>query len=646
MKDYTMKNDTIALTDLVKLLGYKDYSKLSNPIRDILTDKEDFNKFVVDDRQYTRGKQEKFTVKIEAKILVENLILIRQFPSLFGKAPEKEPHVLTSYKDLKNGLDGDLFQQKVLKQEDLHRQKIVLSKKCLKDLPIFASAILNYGRIDITKVSLKELMAASNNNEILDTRNAYAIASWNELIELQEKVDQGEMNTTTYQLIGEKLLNLGEIDQALEALNTSVEIEPKNGISWALTAKTLYNALKRNQQEHYKIRSQIDFSDSIVNPITSEEYWINERIDETSSISSEVHGQFIEAAINALLYWPHSEYLEQNSDEKKNFFVNLNHSSETDVDLCREELFLELVIEIQHSDYLKRQKPFIEVLRSFKIWGEAYSTPMISSNKIDPDTKAKLICVINWVSTDDIALTIETLVQYWIGSPSVASSSLVLLKQPTVSQLCWRILGKGKFTDIFEKLESFDHQNKATNKLSTLAGLHLNDLLDCFQPITQKINDCFQEYISPRNFEVVKEEFELNFDHVNELETTINHSLMFIEGWHNYLDHFIWKKAPFSDALPMELLTYTMLSALIEVSNGNINKINTQVLAGFGGNKKTSMLVLGTLDSNFIDFFLQKICDDLQNQEKFRAIMQIIEKIVHFKEELDEDILEYSLCEI
>lgn len=56
-----MKNKSVALTDMVKKLGYENSGPLSNQIRDILKSKEDFKKkYVVEEKMAPWAVQKNF----------------------------------------------------------------------------------------------------------------------------------------------------------------------------------------------------------------------------------------------------------------------------------------------------------------------------------------------------------------------------------------------------------------------------------------------------------------------------------------------------------------------------------------------------------------------------------------------------------
>jgi len=141
-----MKSKNIALTDLVKNLGYENPRKLSNQIRDILKEKEDFKeRYIVDERDSDLYRPEKTIVSRNAETLVDNLIILSEFSGLFPRGA-KGKH--TAYKTLLSGVDDKSFEAKVIKHNNVIRNEINRSEKCLKKLPHFYNAITSVKALD------------------------------------------------------------------------------------------------------------------------------------------------------------------------------------------------------------------------------------------------------------------------------------------------------------------------------------------------------------------------------------------------------------------------------------------------------------------------------------------------------------------
>jgi tetratricopeptide (TPR) repeat protein len=358
----------LALTDVVKSLGFNNSTAVSNKVRDILKAKEGFkDRFIIDERsdfESENRRTEKTYVSPKAKVLIDNLAILLQYSGLFGRGTST---TFPAYRELLKGIDDNFFKSNVIKHTQTIKQNIELSKSSLKELPIFYNAVLNKKIIDITKDSLRELMQIhSNNGEILDLTNTFKLSAWNELLEYQNELENNDQDSTLYQKIGEKFFELGDHEQALTALITSTELDPKNGISWAISSLIFHSRLRERKNSHYQALARNDFSESIAHPITSEEHWVNERIEDTYSDIIDVNSQFVTSAINALVYWPVWEY--SKTEEKPNYFYNLNQSHDTNVEVERRYLFIKLINEISFNQFGRHKSEMVDIVRTFQGW--------------------------------------------------------------------------------------------------------------------------------------------------------------------------------------------------------------------------------------------------------------------------------------
>lgn len=153
----TKKTDVMVLIDLVRALGYKNPEKLANWIRDIIKNKEDFDKrFHVagPERDFGR-REEKFLLDADAVVLVENLCFLKPYMSCFGKSME-DSREFQPYRILAKdkGFDRKELERKYKR---LHAELQAMkeeSEKALKELEIFHSILMNGEPVDITKKKL------------------------------------------------------------------------------------------------------------------------------------------------------------------------------------------------------------------------------------------------------------------------------------------------------------------------------------------------------------------------------------------------------------------------------------------------------------------------------------------------------------
>lgn len=126
-----MEPNSIALTDMVKKLGYKEHTNLANKIANVLKDKEDFNKrYIIDERENDIHRVEKIKVSPTAETLVDNIAILLQYSLLFGRDGKR----YAPYTELLKGVDHKSFKLKVQKKSQKLQADIKRSQDSLKML--------------------------------------------------------------------------------------------------------------------------------------------------------------------------------------------------------------------------------------------------------------------------------------------------------------------------------------------------------------------------------------------------------------------------------------------------------------------------------------------------------------------------------
>lgn len=153
----TKKTDVMVLIDLVRELGYENPEKLSNWIRDIIKNKEDFDKrFHVSGPERDFGRREdKFMLDAEASILVENLCFLKPYMSYFGKSidntKEFQPYrVLAKEKEIDRA-EVEKKYKKLCAELKALKEK---SERALENLKVFHDILTSDEPVDITKEKL------------------------------------------------------------------------------------------------------------------------------------------------------------------------------------------------------------------------------------------------------------------------------------------------------------------------------------------------------------------------------------------------------------------------------------------------------------------------------------------------------------
>ena len=550
----------LALTDVVKSLGFNNATAVSNKIRDILKEKEDFKaRFIIDERndyESENKRVEKTYVSKEAKNLVDNLAILLQYSGLFGRGTST---TFPAYRELLKGIDDKFFKSNVIKHTQTIEQNIELSKSSLKKLPIFYNAVLNKKIIDITKDSLRELMEVhSNNSEVLDLTNTFKLSSWNELLEYQNELENNDQDSTLYQKIGEKFFELGDHEQALTALVTSTELDPKNGISWTIISLIFHSKLRENKQSHYQALARNEFSESIAHPITSEEHWINERIDDTYSDIVDVNSQFVTSAINALYFWPVWEY--SKSEEKPNYFYKLNQSHDTSVEIERRYLFINLINEISFNQFGRYKSEMVDIVRSFQGWNPELYPQTNLIHDININDKSNLMRVLSWISDADIKNALDTYFADILNKSYRAHEDLALLKDGAVQSLYRKHIGKNEYRKTLSTLLKLDIKNQEIDIFNKLSSPHFFDVHSQLTAVTKTFNiesrfgenppNCYLEDIKLTNEEV---------------ELALSEALKNSDGWYDYLSEQVWINHPYSTDIHFDFYGLALISILLEL---------------------------------------------------------------------------------
>ncbi len=531
----------LALTDVVKSLGFNNATAVSNKIRDILKAKEGFKgRFIIDERsdyESENRRTEKTYVSPEAKVLIDNLAILLQYSGLFGRGTST---TFPAYRELLKGIDDKFFKSRVIKHTQTIKQNIEFSKSSLKELPIFSNAVLNKKVIDITKDSLRELMQIqSNNSEVLDLTNTFKLSAWNELLEYQNELEKNDQNSTLYQKIGEKFFELGDHEQALTALNTSIELDPENGIAWAISSLIFHSRLRENKHSHFQALARNDFSEAIEHPITSEEHWVNERIEDTYNDIIDVNSQFVTSAINALTYWPVWEY--SKAEEKPNYFYYLNQSHDTNVEVERKYFFIKLINEISFKQFERHKNEMIEVVRSFQSWNPKLYPKTNLIHDLNNNDKSNLMRILSWISDDDIKNALDSYFADSLNNSYRANENLALLKDGAVQSLYRKYIGKSEYRKSLSTLLKLDIKNQEIDNLNKLSSPHFFEVHSQLTAVIKKFDVESRYGRTPPTCYL--EDIKLTDEGV---ELALSEALKNSGGWYDYLSEQAWVNHPYS----------------------------------------------------------------------------------------------------
>ncbi|GGF67311.1 hypothetical protein [Alteromonas lipolytica] len=628
-------NMIIALTEMVKNLGYKDHAKLANKISYILKSKEDFEKrFVVDDREYDHGRVEKTMVKKEAETLVDNLIILTQYTYLFGR----DGSSYAPYRELLKGVDKKSFSLKVQQKRRTLQDDMIRTQNSLKDLPIFYKSIINHAQVDITTQSLREMMQkVVGNNEMLDLQDTHELANWNAIIELNEKLESEGESSFIYQLLGENFYEMGDYDRSLTALERSIELEHTNGTSWAIKSLILFTVLQKNKCEYREALARTEYSGYINNPITSEEYWINERVEFTYNDLEEVKAQFVNSAINALLNWP-AHQVDGCTKGKPNYCYNLNNLSQCKIDLEREFLFISLNNEITYEDFDINKNKVIEIFRSFQRWNiEIYPLTSIFYNVRNRD-KANIFKLLSFINEDELKVGFNEYFKAQRFSHYTADEDLSLLKSNIVSYLYCKHIGKKQFFNLSNSLLRLFTTHQEISNLNQVSAVHLGEVNFELKGLKKKLNVDFN--FGNRPPEYCKADADLS---EFEITASLNRAHKKSNGWNELLESSAWKDNSLSQDIGVHFYGLVMLSILLELIHQKRIEDNVILLEELCQSENCLKSALSDMPTYFYCGLINYINSDIMKIDIQNRLTVALEVIYEQREILDEEEAQDSL---
>jgi len=608
-----MSQSKIALTELVKNLGYERPSALSNWVRDIVKNKEDFyKKFSIEQKKEGRadGRDEKFRVTSDAKIFVDNLCILKPYKSFFEKSNDNTSSY-SPYQALKKGNHKKnllIKAQKVKAKLFFEKQR---NENALKELSKLVSVFEYHDEIDITTVSLRELIKeVDNSKDILDFSKSFEIAAWNDLLDLQDQLREEE-SSVIYRKIGEKILELGDFSEAIEALNNATSISHDDGIAWSLKAKIYLDLLKNSKQDQIHALARTEFSGFIEHPLNGEELWINERIEESFSSYESLHTLFIEACFYALEYWPHWENLPVKSREgveRKNFMPI------STAEISRDWLFFHFIINLDKSDLMNETNAnrFINIFKTFQRVHEPLPDFIISPFSIEFQKRTlahlKLIEILSWVSSKDCSQLLDVFINNFKTWKSSAAKNLIILSSSNIRRLFWNHLGKEKFLSLYSLLESYAEENRKIDQLESISSIQLDLLLSDYNKIIKEParKEFYFEYIEPTEQDALRIKERWSVFITQSLEKIIGSNTTYTEK--------IWDDETFSSNTKKSL-SFFFICSLIELQNQTPSDISLKIISKFSESEPALKIVVDNLPDELLNELLTLIIDNYSDQE-------------------------------
>lgn len=633
-----MSQSGIALTELVTELGFKNPKALSNWIRNIIQDKEDFyKKYAIEQKKEGRanGRDEKFKVALDAKNFIDNLCILKPYMSFFEKSIGNNTN-FSPYQTLNSGNHKRnlLIQaQKVKKKLTSEKNR---SEDALKKLPKIFDVFESHDELDITKVSLRKLIKESiDNSDIMDFSNSFEIAAWSDLLHLKEELEEKGGSAEIYRELGEKMFELGDFKGAINALNEATSVMPDDVIAWSLKSKIYLDLLGNSRKEQIQALSRTEFSGFIEHPLNGEEYWVNERIEETSTSVELLHAQFIEACFFALEYWPHWEH---------NKIYHKPTIRVCESDFYRDWLFFKFVMALKNNDLNNdRKKRFIKIFHSFQK-GKPDMHPLPELNlgydfQVNHKTSfdINIIEILNWVSPKDSEHALKEMISMFeCGLPRGAVSTAILGRS-TIRQLFFNYLGQEQFLNLYSLCESYEIQDITKQRIRVTCEMQLTSIRSIFkqsiellefdigagfgpepeptdrleigidlEPGHRRISDTLEKN-EPQLYSIA------DIDKKN-IENSINKFIQQKIEWGAYLNEEIWKKSPYDVHLPKELLSLLFIAPLLEIASGMISGKHIETVSSFVDNREALKVAITQLPFNLVIYLFNLIENNLSDE--------------------------------
>jgi hypothetical protein len=488
---------------MIEKLGHFDGPKkrLHNWIRQTFKDKENFQ------RDYVAPKETKRSpvrVYEEAKAIVDNLCIIYPYRDFFPKNGSLDADSkFKTYRDLISGEHKFYIDNKASKlHEQLMFEKEV-NAKSITNLSRFIAALKSQSEIDIEKDSLRELMNSTSENSHNFKSNPHELSCWNKLVDLRARTRKNPEDSHLYRKMAEHLYELNIIDQSLNQVNEAITLTPEDGIAWAIKAKTLLERLTPSKKEHFQALAMTDFSGHISSPITSEERWINERVDETAESVEEIRNEFIEAAFNALEHWPHWEEVPL-SWGQKNYHPNTTISGDCSLKIERGWLFFHLIMNLRPVDLFTIDNGKSRLLDIYNTWRTPSCTNAFPSIYLDffskersfeNDFRIRLTAYMAQISEETHKALLDQFIDMFKSYDFSANESLETLSRSLISNHFWEYLGPVDYTNLYSLLMLYKRQNDEHEKLSSFSRKIAAELQSVFKSSIKLYSQHFNNVI-------------------------------------------------------------------------------------------------------------------------------------------------------
>lgn len=617
----------IPLVKMIEDLGYENPKDLNNWLRDILQKKEGslFGKFIAE-FDYSEFRESRtydiFCVTPEAKTLVDNICFLKPYMRFFTKSTGDKTS-FAPYRRLYDGISAKII---LTKHEEM-RTKLDFQKRisetALNNLDSFKTFLLETGKINIVCESIKEMIFKNNPRQKLDSSKSYIISIWTELSELKAELERTGGNSELYRKIGEKHIQLGDYDEAIEALDESVRLQKTNGIAWILKAHSELQLLKGRSTKLTLANARTDFSGTIEYPISGEEYAINQELEDAMDEYNKMHDSFIESAFKAFEFWPELEYKDQKGMLTKYHARSTKAINEIEVEVERDKLFFHFVLNLTNADFKDKKKAesFIRILRRFQHedyrnnpFPEMHLGMFSSEANFTDQFKLKLVEIFSWISDDDLSLALDYMIKGFTDMrmrklAGRAGREFSIATSSRISNQFLKYLGEPEYLKLVKSIES--------NFIREIESVRVNKLCQL------KLRSFFLS-IKEKEYEIFKSKTESG-KCKKQGSDTILAAIKNLEGWENCLAERLWVEKNSINDLPDSFITLIFLGSLLNFSESE-DEIKSQILNNIMDDEMVSYNVAKQISKQIEIFTMEEILTYIKMQNNSGHIQSLIAK--------------------
>lgn len=619
-------SEGIPTAALLKRMGFNNEKALAKSVNTVLTEKEDYRKYIVDEKGDFNKRSEKILVKPEAKTIVQNIALLQPYFGLFGRADRSRYAPKASLQSKKS---GEHLRKAAIRMKERLSDDILRSQQTLECLGSVTSAIINNLPIDIEKDSIEDMIQKAEPISLSDFSNSYLTGQWNDIVELRHRISGGEHSSHVYRLLGEKLLLMGDIDGAKDVLHTALEVEHDNGVANALLALIYNRELLQNRREQYQLSARTEFSGTLESPLTSEEHWINDNLEYASSAGEELKKEFIHYAILALEHWPEHEYRREG---QKNFLLNLSHSHDCNVSLSRWELFIQLIKYIGKNEWDENREALSRIVPVFVVFSDCGFHAKLGPT-LSTDEKVRLLNMVHFYSPSSAKIHLEAMSKVVDSELSlVPDSDYEYFENIFTKALFIEYFGDYAYDRLISRLLDAKHEHERLALFSSRASRKFEKLRLSLSSI-EKIGYDISKPLNFEQFFLSESEDLQDEEGIRELKRQLPIMLAHVRGWKELANDELWMKFKGTSWESYETRTLILSACLIELASGENTDENSERLNHILQEPQTKSSL-----TSMPERFLDTVCSFITNtMNENNELLVIIKKLRSLTEEAYSD---------